>query len=149
MSVYRPKASPYYHFDFQWHGGRFHGSTKCTNRREAEAVERAERDRVKKEAAASRASSASLKLGDVATRYWKEIGQHHAGEANTWRDLERLADYFGLTTLLTEISDDEVARLVAWRRGHRVIRTKRCKDKDADNAPLIKNATVNRSTTEV
>jgi hypothetical protein len=47
MSVYRPKGSPYYHYDFEWKGSRFHGSTKRTNRREAEAVEKAERERVR------------------------------------------------------------------------------------------------------
>jgi hypothetical protein len=45
MSVYRPKGSPYYHFDFQWRGHRFHGSTKATAKREAETVEREQRER--------------------------------------------------------------------------------------------------------
>lgn len=146
MSIYRPKGSPFYHFDFQWRGVRFHGSTKRTNRREAEVVEQAERDRAKQEATASRAASTSLKVDDVAGRYWKEIGQHHAGSANTWRDVERLVEYFGSTKLLSEITDDDVAHLVAWRRGHRVIRANKRK---ATRDPLISNATVNRSTTEV
>jgi integrase len=146
MSVYRPKGSPFYHFDFQWQGDRFYGSTKRTNRREAEAVERAEREREKQRAAASRAAAASLQLDDVAGRYWTEIGQHHSGAGNTWRDLERIVSYFGPTKLLTEIVDDDVARLVAWRRGHRVIRTKNRKPAEC---PLVSNATVNRSTTEV
>jgi hypothetical protein len=46
MSVYKPQGSPFYHFDFQWKGARFHGSTKRTDRREAQAVERAEKERV-------------------------------------------------------------------------------------------------------
>jgi integrase len=150
MSVYRPKGSPYFHFDFQWRGDRFYGSTKRTNRREAEAVERAERERAKLEVAARRASTASLKLDDVAGRYWTEVGQHHAGGDNTLRDIGRLVDYFGPTKLLTEITDDDVAKLVAWRRGHRVVRTRKKRQrKEATEPPLITNATVNRSTTEV
>ncbi len=149
MSVYQPKGSPFYHFDFWWRGTRFHGSTKRTNEREAKTVERAERERARQEAAAARAASASLKLDDVAGRYWQEIGQHHVGSADTWRDLERLIEYFGPTKPLNEIADDDVARLVAWRRGHRVIRAKKRKDKDAPEPPLITNATVNRTTTEV
>ena len=43
MSVYKPKASPFYHFDFQVRGTRFCGSTGCSDRRQAEAVERAEK----------------------------------------------------------------------------------------------------------
>jgi integrase len=149
MSVYKPKGSPFYQFDFWWRGSRFHGSTKCTNEREAKAVERAERDRAKQRAAADQATSASLQIDDVAGRYWQEIGSHHAGAADTWRGLERLVEYFGPTKLLTEITDDEVARLVAWRRGHRVVRTKKRPTKGAPEPPLISNATVNRSTTEV
>jgi len=149
MSVYRPKGSPFYHFDFWLRGRRFYGSTGRTSRRDAEAVERGERERAKQQLAASRASSASLKLDDVAGRYWSEIGQHHAGADNTWRDLARLLKYFGPTKLLTEISDDDVAKLVAWRRGHRVPRIGPRDAASAAAAPLIANATVNRSTTEV
>lgn len=145
MSVYRPKNSPYYQFDFQWRGRRFLGTTKCTNKREAEAVERAERERAKQEAAKARTATSSLHFDDVAGRYWTEIGQHHAGAGNTWRDISRLVDYFGPTTLLTEIGDNEVAKLVAWRRGHRIVRSKKRK---AVDCPLISNATVNRSTIE-
>jgi integrase len=54
-------------------------------------------------------------------------------------------DYFGPTTLLSEISNDDVARLVAWRRGHRVVRSKKRK---VEEYSLISNATVNRSTIE-
>jgi len=59
-----------------------------------------------------------------------------------------LVKYFGETKLLTEIFNDDVARLVAWRRGHRVTRQGKGK-KNAAPAPLIAPATVNRSTTEV
>ncbi len=145
MSVYRPKGSPFYHFDFQWRGRRFHGSTKRTNRREAEGVEQAERQHAKQRAAQSAAASTSLQLDHVAGRYWTEIGQHHAGAKDTWRDISRLVDYFGPTKSLTEITDDDVARLVAWRRGHRVVRSK---DRKPEDCPLISNATVNRSTVE-
>jgi integrase len=156
MSVYRPKGSPFYQFDFLWRGYRFHGSTKRTSRREAETVEREERERARQRA--SRGATVSLQIDDVAGRYWAEIGQHHAGADNTWRDLGRLVKYFGPTKLLTEISDDDVAKLVAWRRGHRVIRKRKAKptgvadtpvNSSLASPPLISNATVNRSTTEV
>ena len=144
MSVYKTKRSPYFLYDFQTRGCRFHGSTKKTNRREAETVEAEELERAKR--AIKAGQSTSLELDDVAGRYWQEIGQHHAGATNTERDLARLVEYFGSTRLLTDIIDDDVAKLVAWRRGHRVIRSKGAK---RENCPLISNATVNRSTTEV
>lgn len=146
MSVYRPKGSPFYQFDFQWRGHRFHGSTKRTNRREAEAVERAERERAKQQAALTGADAAVLTIDVASGRYWREVGQHHAGADNTWRDLERLVSYFGPGKLIADISDDDVTKLIAWRRGHRVVRASRSKPADC---PLISNATVNRSTTEV
>jgi integrase len=146
MSIYRPKGSPFYHFDFQRGGRRFHGSTKRTNRREAEAVERTERERAKQQAALSVASAAVLTMDIASGRYWSEVGQHHAGARNAWRDLERLVSYFGPQRLLSDIGDDDIAKLIAWRRGHRVVRDKRSKPTDC---PLISNATVNRSTTEV
>ncbi|MFO1087037.1 MAG: tyrosine-type recombinase/integrase [Reyranellaceae bacterium] len=149
MSVYKPPNSPYYLYDFWWRRHRFHGSTKCTNRRKAEAVEEAERKKVKRAAAAAQASSTSLKIDDIADRYWNEVGQHHAGAADTDRDLARLVEYFTPTKLITEIVDDDVAMLVAWRRGHRVVRTKKQERKTNTEAPLVTNATVNRSTTEV
>jgi integrase len=147
MSVYKHKDSPFYHYDFQFKGDRFHGSTGCTNKREAETFERLERDRAKQQVKRS-SSTVSTKLDDVAGRYWNEIGQHHVGSDTTWRDIERLVGYFGATTLLTEILDDDVAKLVAWRRGHRVTRHGKGR-KNAATAPLVANATVNRSTTEV
>jgi integrase len=146
MSVYKPKKSPFYSFDFEIGGHRFFGSTKRTNKREAEAVEREERERAKQRVADMQDVSMSLQLDHIAGRYWIEVGQHHAGADNTERDLARLVDYFGKTKLLTEITDDDVAKLVAWRRGHRVVRDKKAKPEEC---PLISNTTVNRSTTEV
>jgi len=149
MSIYKPKGSPFYHFDFQLKGHRFYGSTGTSDRRKAEGFERGERDRARAELKASRDTAVSLQLDDVAGRYWNEVGQHHAGADTTERDLARLIEYFGKTKLLTEIGDNEVANLVAWRRGHRVTRHRKKPIKDAPLPPLVSNATVNRSTTEV
>lgn len=89
---------------------------------------------------------------DIATgRYWTEVGQHHAGSTDTWRDLERLNTYLGKDKRLDEITDRDVAALVAWRRQQTV--TVITKDKDGNEVckPLrpISPSTVNRSTTGV
>src|SRR6266700_5789113 len=143
MSLYKPKNSPYYQYDFEWRGHRFHGTTKCKGRREAEAVERTEKARAKQRLADTQAASTSLLLDHIIDRYWLEIGQHHVNKDDTWTDLSRLIDYFGKDKLLTEIADDDVARLVAWRRGHRV------RNRKPEECSLISNSTVNVSTTEV
>jgi integrase len=119
MSLYKPKGSPFWHFDFQCRGHRFHGSTKVTTRREAEKVEAAERERAKGLVAQIESANTSLRLQDIASRYWTEHAQHLAGAANTWCLLGILIGYFGKDKLLTEIADDDVAKFVAWRRGHR------------------------------
>jgi len=119
MSLYRKPRSPYWHFDFWWRGYRVNGSTKKTTRREAEKVEAAKREWAKQHVAQIESARTSLKLDDFAGRYWTEHAQHLAGAANTWTLLGFVLDFFGKDKLLTEITDDDVARFVAWRRGHR------------------------------
>jgi integrase len=119
VSVYKNRdgRSPYFHFDFQVRGHRFHGSTKCTTRREAEKVEAAEREKAVELVRQLAAAKTSLKLDDVAERYWQEHAQHLAGAANIWTHLGLVLDFLDKDKLITEISDDDVARFVAWRRG--------------------------------
>jgi integrase len=119
VPVFKDPRSPFWRFDFQIGGHRFYGSTKRTTKREAEAVERAEREKAKRHVAQARATATSLKLDDVAGRYWQEIGQHHAGADNTERQINYLIEFFGKDKLLPEITDDDVIKLIAWRRGHR------------------------------
>jgi integrase len=142
MSIYKDPRSPYYWYDFKLRNRRFFGSTKATSKRAAEAVERAEREKARALVAQQEASSLSLRLDDVAGRYWSEIGQHHAAAANTWRLIERLIEFFGRDKLITEITGDDVARLVAWRRGHRV-------ERGGKRGALISPFTVNDTTEQL
>ena len=107
-------------------------------RRGAEAVERGERERAKELLNVATGGAPVLTIDVAAGRYWNEAGRHHADAAATWRDLERLIGYFGQDKLLSDVTTDDVTRLVAWRRGHRV----------RGNA-FVSPATVNRSTTQV
>src|SRR5262245_53998148 len=109
MSLYRKSRSPYWHFDFYWRGHRFHGTTKTTTRREAEKIEAAERERAKGLVAQIEAARTSLKLQDVATRYWHEVGQHHSASSTTWHQLGKLVEFFGKDRALPDISDVDVA----------------------------------------
>jgi integrase len=146
MSVYKPEGSPFYQFDFWLRNTRFHGSTKRTSRRDAEAVGRAEREQAARRLDEAAAARTSLKLDDVVGRYWLEVGKHHAGSDNTWRLLAWLVAYFGLTKLLSEITDDDVAQMVARRCGERVRRSKKTKLADC---PLISAFTVNDTTEQL
>jgi integrase len=144
MSLYRKPRSPFWHFDFQWRGCRFHGSTKVTTRREAEKVEAAEREKAKAFVAQTEAARTSLRLDDIAGRYWSEHAQHLAGAPNAEGHLALLIEYFGKDKLLTEIADDDVTKLGAWRRGHRARKT---------NLPTVGNLispyTVNHTTEQL
>jgi hypothetical protein len=141
MSIYKRPNSPFYHFDFQFKGHRVCGSTGCTTRREAEAFEAVERDKAKSLVKAMARSRTSLLIDDVADRLWQQSGQHDAASDATSKNLDRLIEYFGKTKPLTQIDHTEAKRMVAWRRGHHV--------KDRAKAPLISNATVNRSAIKV
>src|SRR5262245_4716159 len=119
MSLYRKPRSPFWHYDFEHKGHRFFGTTKKTTRREAEAVERRERERARGLVAQTERAKTSLRLDDVAGRYWDEHAQYLAGAPNIFTMIGVLLEYFGKDKLVTEITDDDVAKLVAWRRGHR------------------------------
>jgi integrase len=141
MSVYKPRKSPYYQYDF-WRGGhRFHGSTECTTRKEAESFEAVEREKARTLLKAMKHSRTSLVIDDVAERLWNEQAQHDAAPGATETNFARLIEYFGKAKPLTDIDHNEAKKLVAWRRGHRV--------KSKKEARVISNATVNRSVTKV
>ena len=109
MPVYKRQNTPFYVYDFQVNGRRFYGSTGAKSKREAERVEdelrRQAREQARKAAEAAGAhENGPLTLDVAASRYWQEIGQHHAESADTWRDLERLVAYFGPGKLLADIT---------------------------------------------
>jgi integrase len=145
MSVYKNPRSPYWHFDFQWRGHRFHGSTKATTKRDAEKVEAAEREKARAHVAALTQAKTSLRLDDVAGRYWSQA-QHFAASRTIWHRLSLLIDFFGKDKLITEITDDDVRALVAWRRGHRAMHNGKGREQDY---PLITPATVNLTTMQL
>jgi hypothetical protein len=145
MSVFiTKKSAPYYWYSFQIQRRRFFGSTRCTSRKDAERFEALERERAKDLVKATQRAATSLALDDVAARLWTDSAQYDASPDTAFANIARLVDYFGKTALLTDIDHAKAKKLVAWRRGHRVARRK-----NPNNAPLISNATVNRSTTQV
>src|SRR6185437_8566917 len=118
MAIYKPPKSPYWQYDFETGGHRFFGSTKTRNKRDAEKVEAAARERAKQQVAQAKAVRSSLRLDDVCGRYWSEVGKHHERSDNTWHQLDLLLDFFGKDRRITDINDDDLCKLVAWRRGH-------------------------------
>jgi integrase len=129
MSVYKRDGADAYSYDFQYRGRRFSGSTGKATKREAEKYEKAFREHVKAQQADP---SEPMTFAVASSRYWNEIGQHHADADGTLRHSAWLVKHIGAHMLVADIDGSLVARLVAKRRGEGV-----------------KPATVNRSVTEM
>jgi integrase len=153
MGIYKPKKSPFWHYDFESKRRRFLGSCKTGNKREAQQIERAKREEAAAQLKAEALTDgAPLTIDRAAGRYWVEVGQHHSAATTTWTNLDRLIKHFGKAKLLSEISTDHVAQLVALRRQDTVRGRRFVIDPDDRKnrrpAPLVKPGTVNRSTIE-
>lgn len=151
MSVYRPKGSQAYVYDFQWRGRRFSGATGATSKREALQVEQARRATAKRETEAEAQRAARpMTLDDACDRYWTEVGQHARNPGQVEWSIDYLLTHLGESTALKDIGDDTVAKLVARRRGERVanVMVRRQKANDRKEAKRVSAATVNRSVTE-
>lgn len=148
MSVYKHAKSPFYQYDFVVDGHRFHGSTKTGNKKEALKFEADARLAAKQDVAARKVTGEGpLTINVAAGRYYTEIGSHHANHKTTFKDLGRLVSFFGKDKRLAEITDADVAALVAWRRAQKI--HDRETDKDGEPVPAISPATVNRSATQL
>src|SRR5690606_1490228 len=138
----RCRGAPFTSCDFGSRGRRFSGSTECTSKRDAE---RFEEDRKREARANVIDTSKPLTMAEACALYWIEVGQHHADPKATLRILDWLLINIGKGTLISDISDSMVARLVAKKRGEK--RIKRVPGEKSIRVPLS-NATVNRSMTE-
>jgi len=147
MSIHRRPNSPYYWYDFVCAGKRIQCSTGVTTKRAARAIEREARKKAKRQAAIMREAEKllddSLRLENAALRYWEEVKDKLAGARNTKRDLAWLVQYFPDDTFLTNITDKDVANMVAARRNCRAIppRGKR----EPETYPLVSPQTVNHT----
>lgn len=114
MSVYKPKGSPYYHYDFQLSGFRFHGSTGTTSKTTARQIEAAKRT----EAASIgiKAKRRQMTLNEAAGRYFEEVARHQPSHATTDYQLAELIERLGRDALLSNITDNEISEYIARRR---------------------------------
>lgn len=113
MSVYRPKKSPHWHFDFRFKGQRFHGSTNCTTKRAAEEYERRERQK---------AALPDMKRLPITVDEACGLYQEKVENGDSWPTIRyMLAALLGLgkTRMLSEISQRELQVYFAKRRAGR------------------------------
>lgn len=128
MSVFRRPNAKEYSYDFRFKGNRFSGSTGETDKRKAQAFEKAHRDHIKSTIIDTRKP---LNFAEASTLYWQEVGQHHKRPSDTMRTLAWLQEKVGMSTMLDSITASTIARLIQQRK-----------------AEGVANASVNRSVQE-
>ena len=122
MSVYRPKNSPFYHYDFQLKGVRFYGSTAETTERKALQVEGRKRREAKEDLAGGPAKLKRITLNTAAERFYQEVAQYEANAATVDYQLERLTTLLGADTFLDDITTDDLTDYQRRRRGQKTKR---------------------------
>lgn len=143
MSVFRVSKSPYYQFDFQIKGYRFHGSTQETSKREAEEVEkarRAEAERIVRDILATGRKPMTMVV--ACDRWWNEKGVH-GSDPDIKRALDWLVGQIGPQVALHDINDDMVTQAVEARRKHVMPAGRDAKGKQLYRP--ISNRTVNKT----
>lgn len=124
MSLYKPAKSRFWHYDFQFKGRRYHASTGCPSKRDAERVEAEARRR----AAIGDEAKPTITV-DLATGLWWEArGQYLRSEATVIYQLANLAEGLGRNVILSDVTLPDLDRYIARRRA------------------TVSNASVNRET---
>jgi integrase len=111
MSIYKPKNSRFWHFDFVFKGCRYHGSTGCASERDARSFEAAER----RKAALGLTERPQISLGDAVDQWWLAKGQYSRA-TGTFGQLESLVKELGRGLPLQDITVLRLDEYVARRR---------------------------------
>ena len=125
MTVYRPKSSPNWAYDFVIQGHRFHGSTGQKTQRRAEAVEAAHRERAALALARApggvqpRPAACVPNLYQAAQEWWQAKGRalgSSADEKTREMILTNAVEMVGRDRLVTEIRTADIAAAMQKRR---------------------------------
>lgn len=116
MSLYQPKRSPYWHYDFQVKGVRFHGSTGTADKAAAKLVEATERTKAAEGRTLTKRRM--LTLNEAFDRYFQEHARHTKTADDADYMLANLLNGLGADTLLSEVGNDVLTTHIARRRAH-------------------------------
>lgn len=108
--------SPYFQYDFQVKGQRFHGSTRCTTKRDAQTYI----DNLRREIVLGSSTLPGITLGNACAAYWDDKGQFEASRVTTEYQLTNLCRIIGENMLLNAITIADMRSFVAKRRGEKV-----------------------------
>lgn len=114
MSVYKPKNSPYFHFDFVWQGRRFFGSTGCKTKRDA--VRHEDVERAKARAGGNLRPPITL---DEACGLYQDRVEDLPSWPNARYMIEALIAGLGANHLLSELTQRDLLHYFSKRRNGR------------------------------
>lgn len=112
MSLYKREGSPFWQYTFSIGGIRFRGSTGCTGKREASAVEAKERH----EAKAKVKRSGPWAVRDCFAAYWNDHGRHKAAREEIWVKLCAMSDVFGPDKMIENLTNSDLMDYRAARQ---------------------------------
>lgn len=143
MSLYRPKRSPFWHYDFRLDNYRFSGSTKLRNEDDAARFAEARKRDAQAIVDRIRAAGAEPLTLKAACDRWSSTHGAHLADGKNKHLLERLVEIIGARTYLHDINDDVVARMVEERA--KDVRPDQVDDKGRQIYRPITPTTVNRT----
>lgn len=109
------KRSPYFQYDFQIKGQRFHGSTGCKTKRDAQTYI----DNLRREILLG-GGKPEITLDAACLAYWTDKGQHEANSGTTSYQLANLCTIIGKHIVLSSIGVPQFRAFIAKRRGQGV-----------------------------
>lgn len=107
--------SPYFQYDFKIKGQRFHGSTHCTSKRDAQTYI----DNFRREILLGNGRP-EITLDQACLSYWEDKGQHESSSRTTEYQLANLCTIIGKNVVLSAIGIPEFRAFIAKRRGQGV-----------------------------
>jgi integrase len=112
MSVYKPAKSKLFQYDFQWKGQRYHGSTGCSSRRDAERFEADFRRKV----ALGEKARPTITLEEACDTWQAMVGDHKRSKATTLYQLAYLLAGLGRKVMLHDLTFRQAQDYAARRR---------------------------------
>lgn len=113
MSLYKPAKSKFWHFDFRFKGHRYHGSTGCTAKRDAERFQA----EVRRKAALGEDAKPTISVDEACGAWFLARGRHLRSHATVSYQLANLAEGLGASRPLHDIALADLDRYIAKRRG--------------------------------
>lgn len=112
MSVYKPAKSSRWQFDYQWNGHRYHGSTGCASRRDAERFEAEHRRKV----ALGEKTKPALTVEQACDLWFAAVGTHLRSHGTCLYQLGYLVGSLGSKTMLHDLTIRDIDGHSAKRR---------------------------------